>query len=137
MNGQLLKPLVLASWLVVILVCGWQALVLTPMITEVTRLLPNAGAAGQRLTLLQSTVAARLLLLGLAGGSEVERAEVSRQLAATLRASGQFVRVANGETASMAKEVRVLFAHRYLLSPAIEPERFDEAGLRRASRIAP
>ena len=132
MNGQLPKPLVLASWLVVILVCGWQALVLTPMITEVTRLLPNAGAAGQRLTLLQSTVAARLLLLGLAGGSEVERAEVSRQLAATLRASGQFVRVANGETASMAKEVRVLFAHRYLLSPAIEPERFDEAGLRRA-----
>lgn len=132
MNNRSHRRTILAVWLVVLLVCSWQVLFHTPMITDVTRLLPHAGAAGERLALLQSTTATRLLLLGLEGGSEAERAEVSRQLAATLRASGQFVRIANGDTSAMAKEVRVLFTHRYLLSPAVGPETFTEAGLRRA-----
>ncbi len=132
MNGRSNRRIILAVWFVLLLVCGWQVLFHTPMISDVTRLLPRAGPAGERLALLQSTVAARLLLLGLEGGTEAERGEASRQLAATLRASGKFVRVANGDTSSMAKEVRVLFANRYLLSPTVNQEIFTEAGLKRA-----
>jgi predicted exporter len=44
----------------------------------------------------------------------------------------EFVSVQNGEAGSQDADRAFLFKHRYLLSPAISPERFTVAGLQAA-----
>lgn len=126
------QRLAIGLWLALLLVASWLAMFRTPMVTEITRLLPDAGPARERLQLLQETPAARLILIGLEGDDPAARAEVSRRLAARLRQSGRFVRVGNGEQMPTAADVRRLFDSRYLLSPAVVEGHFDAPRLRQA-----
>ncbi|RZL31898.1 MAG: transporter, partial [Rubrivivax sp.] len=50
--------------------------------------------------------------------------------AAALRSSGRFDQVSNGENDAWAGVGRWMVERRYLLSPAVTPERFTAGGLR-------
>jgi len=96
-----------------------------------TSFMPQAATPVQRLLMneLREGPVARLTLITLGGVSRERLAQLSKQVAATLRASGLFVRVANGEQLFDDAERALLFNYRYLLSPAVSPERFSAASL--------
>ena len=119
-------------WLLAALGCGWVVLT-TPVVADLTAFIPRADPVAELLLeQLRSGPTTRLILLGLAGDAEAERAAVSQRLVERLRASGRFARVANGADALPEAELQALFAHRYLLSPTVAPERFTVEGLRAA-----
>ncbi len=63
--------------------------------------------------------------------SQEQLAQASRALTARLVATGAFTLVRNGAGSLAASpEARFLFAHRYLLSPAVTPEAFTTTALR-------
>ena len=106
----------------------------TPLRTDLSAFLPASPDARQRVLAdqLSHGVAARSVLIGIEGDDALQRAAASRALATALRASGLFEQVLNGETSDWKATGEWLLAHRYQLSPAINPERFTAAGLRDA-----
>lgn len=126
------RTLPLLGWLLTLLLCGWLVW-RTPIVTDLTLFIPRSDATAQfLLEQLRTGPAARLVLIGLTGGSGPNRATVSGRLAEHLRASGLFLRVLNGGEHLDTAEQQQLFTHRYLLSPAIEAGRFSADGLRAA-----
>nr|WP_236589217.1 MMPL family transporter [Ramlibacter aurantiacus] len=103
-------------------------------VADMSAFLPAQPRAEQQLLVsqLQAGATSRVLLVGLRGGDAPGRAEASRRLAQALRASGAFESVNNGDNAGQEALGRVLFEHRYLLSPAIDAQRFTVEGLREA-----
>ncbi|HNU10008.1 MAG TPA: MMPL family transporter [Rubrivivax sp.] len=124
---------VLLIWLALVLLAALQ-IARTPFTADLGVFLPAAPDARQRLLIEQihSGVPARTLLLAIEGGDAVARAQASRELAAALRASGLFDQVSNGDQEGFAGFGQWLLEHRYLLSPAVRPERFTAEGLRDA-----
>ena len=121
-------------WLLAALGCGWIVLT-TPVAADLSLFASRADPVAELLLeQLRSGPTTRLILLGLAGDAEAERAAVSQRLAERLRASGRFARVANGADALPDAELQTLFAHRYRLSPTAAPERFTVEGLRAGLR---
>ncbi|MDO4794994.1 MAG: MMPL family transporter [Brachymonas sp.] len=102
--------------------------------TDMSAFLPQSPSRQQQLLVNQITRGSlsRMLLLGLEGGTPEQRTQASRQLAAQMRAAQRFAIVSNGETEAFERDRAFVFAHRYLLSPAMTEERFSEPGLRRA-----
>ncbi|MDE2442533.1 MAG: MMPL family transporter, partial [Betaproteobacteria bacterium] len=96
--------------------------------------LPARPSAEQQVLVdqLKEGVVSRLLMVAISGGDAAQRAATSRDLRARLEKLPEFVSVQNGEAGSMAADRDFLFAHRYLLSPAVKPERFTVEGLREA-----
>ena len=103
-------------------------------VADLSAFLPSAPTPEQAVLLdqLKNGAASRLVLIGIEGGSAAERADASRKLAAALRADARFASVNNGDTAAYGDAGRFVFEHRYALSPAVEPARFEIAGLRAA-----
>ncbi|AEG91322.1 MMPL family transporter [Ramlibacter tataouinensis] len=101
---------------------------------DMSAFLPQAPTAEQQLLVdqLSDGLVSRLILVGITGADAGQRAELSRRLAAQLRADAKFVAVANGESTGMERDQALLFRHRYALSPAVTPERFGVPGLRAA-----
>lgn len=121
------------AWLLSLALCAlviWR----TPFHTDLSAFLPASPDPEQRVLIeqLQEGAASRLLLVAVEGGDAAQRAEASRRLAATLRASGRFEQVQNGEREGWEAVGTWLHAHRYQLSPAVTPERFTPEGLRDA-----
>ncbi|MBK1723359.1 MMPL family transporter [Thiocystis violacea] len=96
--------------------------------------LPRSPTPEQALLVdqLQEGTVSRLVLVAIAGGEMAQRAQVAKAMAAALRSSGTFDLVTNGDEAALAKDRAWLFAHRYLLSPAVDAQRFTVEGLRAA-----
>lgn len=127
-------------------------------VADLSAFLPAAPTPEQRVLLeqLHSGATARLLLIGLNGpepqpagepggsngskgssGAEASEAaslrlRLSRELGVALRASGRFEVVHNGDAAAQEAIGRYLFEQRYRFSPAVDAQRFSEAGLRAA-----
>ncbi len=101
---------------------------------DLSAFLPRSPSATQQLLVqqLQDGLASRLILIGIEGADGATRAQLSRQLAAALRAHGEFVSVSNGEAASEDRDREFVFQHRYQLSAAVTEQRFSVAGLRSA-----
>jgi predicted exporter len=99
--------------------------------SEMTVFLPPSATPAQRLLLgqLREGVASRLMLIEIRGAAAPELARASGELARRLRESGLFSFANNGDLAALAAERDLLLAHRYLLSPAVNAERFSAAGL--------
>ena len=74
----------------------------------------------------------RLLMLAIGGGDAAARAQVSRAMRERLAGEGGFASVQNGEAGALDNERGFFLRHRYQLSPAVNAERFSEAGLRDA-----
>ena len=125
--------IVLLVWAAVMAACAGQIL-RTDFTADLSAFLPANPDAQQRVLIeqLQSGLPARTLLIALEGSDAKARAEGSRALAKSLRDSGLFEQVQNGETESFSKVGEFLFEHRYALSPAVDAQRFTAAGLRDA-----
>ena len=123
---------ILSVWLLLVVACAWQAALRTPVTTDLTLFLPKTNDSARLLAELREGPAARLILIGIEGGPESALAAVSQGLAARLRDTGLFLRVANGTGVLDGDERRRLFSYRYLLSPTVSVERFSPEGLRKA-----
>lgn len=131
----------LGLWLAAMLL-GLVLIVRGHYTADLSAFLPASPNAQQRVLIdqLQSGAAARSLLIGIEGGDETARAAASRALAQGLRRSGLFEQVQNGDIDTTGADDgsgwratgQWLMAHRYLLSPAVTPERFTADGLRSA-----
>ena len=101
---------------------------------DLSAFLPRSPSATQQLLVqqLQDGLASRLILIGIEGGDAARRAQLSHALAASLRASPEFVSIGNGESASEERDREFIFGHRYQLSAAVTAERFSADGLRSA-----
>jgi predicted exporter len=101
---------------------------------DLSAFLPRSPSATQQLLVqqLQDGLASRLILIGIEGADAAGRAQLSRQLAATLRTRPEFVSVSNGEAASQDRDREFVFQHRYQLSAAVTGQRFSAGGLRAA-----
>jgi predicted exporter len=127
------RALVVGLWLLALAI-GVLLITRAQFRADLSAFLPANPDAHQRVLIeqLQSGAAARALFIGIEGGDATQRADASRTLAAALRASGLFEQVQNGAQDGWQATGEWLFAHRYLLSPAIVPGHFSAAGLRDA-----
>jgi len=101
---------------------------------DLSAFLPRSPSPIQQLLVRQisSGVTARLILIGIGGGTPQSRAAVSRALATRLGTSADFVLVQNGAEGGSQREQRFAFEHRYLLSDDVDAARFSAAGLHQA-----
>lgn len=124
----------LLVWLAV-LAAGVLVIMNARFSADLSAFLPAKPDARQQMLIeqLQSGVASRSLLIGIEGGADAQqRAQLSSAVAKSLRASGLFEQVQNGETADWTEAGSWLLAHRYQLAPDLNPQRFSVEGLRDA-----
>jgi predicted exporter len=123
----------IALWLAFILACG-IIISRSQFTTDLSAFLPRSPTPAQQLLLEQITdgLASRLILVGIEGADAPTRARLSKQIAQHLRTDPAFVSVNNGEPVSAERDRAFLFNNRYLLSPAVTPERFSVDGLHAA-----
>jgi predicted exporter len=102
--------------------------------TDLSAFLPRSPTPEQQLLLdqIRDGLASRLILVGIEGSNAPARAMLSKQIAQRLRADAAFVSVNNGEPTNTERDRAFLFNNRYLLSPAVGPERFSVNGLHAA-----
>ena len=123
----------IALWLVFLVACG-VIISRTHFTTDLSAFLPRSPTPEQKLLMdqLRDGLTSRLILVGIEGADVPTRARLSKQTASLLRADPAFVAVNNGEPVNTERDRAYLFNHRYLLSPAVTPARFDVAGLHAA-----
>ena len=124
---------ILLLWLALLALCV-LGITRTRFTADLSAFLPSAPTEEQALLvdLLRDGIASRMLLVGIEGGTEAQRADASRALAADLRQAPAFVAASNGESIGTDADQAWLFEHRYRLSPAVTPERFTTEGLHEA-----
>lgn len=124
-------PVVL--WLLVLLACAY-VLTKTRFTADMSAFLPQRPTAEQALLVdqLKEGALSRTLLIGIEGSNAETRAALSHDLAQRLQADPAFSSVRNGGGETMARDRELLFTHRYLLSPAVDAERFSVDGLNAA-----
>jgi predicted exporter len=120
-------------WLACMAIAAWLT-ARAHYVADLSAFLPTAPTPVQAVLLeqLSSGAASRTVLIGIEGGDAEARAAASLQLGQALRDSGSFSAVLNGDNAAWQAAGDLVFRHRYLLSPAIDAERFGVAGLRAA-----
>jgi len=123
----------IALWLAFLLTCG-VLISRTQFTTDLSAFLPRTPTPEQQLLMdqLRDGLASRLILVGIEGADAPTRARLSKQSAQRLRADPAFVTVNNGEPVNTERDRMFLFNNRYLLSPAVTPERFSVDGLHAA-----
>ncbi|MBR8229597.1 MMPL family transporter [Burkholderia vietnamiensis] len=126
------QPVVLV-WALALVACA-AAIARANFTADLSAFLPRAPSAAQRVLVdqLRDGIVSRLILVAIDGGDAATRAALSRRIARTLRDDRQFSAVNNGEAANDARDRQFVFDHRYLLSPAVNPQRFSADGLHRA-----
>ena len=131
--AQALQRRAVLVWLVFLLACA-GSIARAHFSTDLSAFLPSSPTASQRVLVdqLRDGLVSRLILVAIDGGDPAARAQLSRQLAARLRADPQFAAVHNGEAVNDARDQQFVFAHRYALSLAVTPQRFTAAGLHEA-----
>ena len=120
-------------WLIFLLACA-GIISRTHFTTDLSAFMPRTPTPEQQLLMDQVSdgLASRLILVGIEGADAPTRASLSRQVAERLRADRTFVSVNNGEPVNAERDRAFLFDNRYLLSPAVTPERFGADGLHAA-----
>ena len=123
----------LGAWLVAMLLCG-IVIGRAQFTTDLSAFMPRNPTPEQQLLMnqLRDGVASRLILVGIEGADAPTRDRLSRDMAGRLRTNTAFVAVNNGEPVNAERDRNFLFNNRYLLSPAVTPERFTPAGLHAA-----
>ena len=131
--GRLLRQRAVLAWLVFLLACA-VVISRTTFTADLSAFLPRSPSAGQRVLVdqLRDGLVSRLILVGIEGGDPAARAALSRNMAARLRGDPQFASVNNGEPVSETRDQQFIFQHRYVLSPAVTPQRFSADGLHQA-----
>jgi predicted exporter len=106
----------------------------TTVVTDLSAFMPSAPTGRQQLLIDQfkEGIIARLVIVGIEGGDAAERARVSRELAAALRHKPDFIGVQNGSATDHERDRAYFFDNRYLLSPAVDAQRYTSDGLHQA-----
>lgn len=127
------RHLPVALWLAALLVFA-LVIVRTTFVADLSAFMPRAPSERQQLLVDQfkDGIIARLIVVGIEGGDAIERARLSRALAGVLRHNADFIGVQNGSSSDLALDRAYFFDNRYLLSPAVDGQRYTEDGLRRA-----
>jgi predicted exporter len=127
------RPLTLCLWLLLV-VSAVLIVVRARYVADLSAFLPRAPSPAQQLLVqqLQDGPASRLLLVGIEGGDAATRAVTARALSVALRPRREFLSVSDGEDSASEADQRFVFEHRYLLSPAVTPQRFSVEGLHSA-----
>jgi predicted exporter len=101
---------------------------------DLSAFLPRHPSSVQRALIeqLRTGPAARLLVVAIGGADAATRAQLSVQLAHSLRGDTQFDSISNGDAAALARDRDFLFANRYVLSPTVTAARFSVQGLHAA-----
>ncbi|MCX5540933.1 MMPL family transporter [Paraburkholderia sp. CNPSo 3076] len=122
-----------AVWLLCLVACA-VAIGRANFTADLSAFLPRSPSPTQQVLVdqLRDGLASRLILIGIDGGYESTRAELSRRVAASLRADPQFVAIHNGSGQNDVRDEQFMFAHRYVLSPAVTPQHFTDQGLHEA-----
>jgi len=104
--------------------------------TDLSAFLPAHPTPTQQLLVdqLRDGPASRLILIAIEQGDPASRARVSLGLVERLRKDAQFTSINNGEAVAGQRDREFLFQHRYLLSEAVNSQRFTAAGLSAAIR---
>ena len=104
--------------------------------TDLSAFLPAHPTPTQQLLVdqLRDGPASRMILIAIEQGDAASRARVSSSLVQRLREDSEFSSVNNGESAAAQTDREFLFQHRYLLSEAVNAQRFTAAGLNAAIR---
>lgn len=128
--GSQNRWIALAAWLMGLVICA-VVISRTTFTTDLSAFLPQSPTKEQQVLLdqLRDGVVSRLILTGIEGADAPTRAVLSKNMAQRLRADPAFVAVNNGEPVNAQRDQAFLFGNRYLLSPAVTPERFTVAGL--------
>ena len=131
MNTQ--RSWIISSWLIGVAAALW-VVVHAHYINDLSAFLPAHPTHLQKLMVdqLRDGPASRLLLIALEGGDPDTRARVSLAMARRLRSDAAFSSVENGEALTASRDRDFLFAHRYLLSDAVDARHFTAAGLKDA-----
>lgn len=104
--------------------------------TDLSAFLPAHPTPTQQLLVdqLRDGPASRMILIAIEQGDAASRARASLGLVESLRKDPQFSSVNNGEAVAGQTDREFLFQHRYLLSEAVNAQRFTAAGLSTAIR---
>jgi predicted exporter len=104
--------------------------------TDLSAFLPAHPTPTQQLLVdqLRDGPASRMILMAIEQGDAASRARVSLNLVERLRKDPEFSSVNNGEAIAAQTDREFLFQHRYLLSEAVNAQRFTAAGLSTAIR---
>jgi predicted exporter len=99
--------------------------------TDMLAFLPAGETPASRLVLREAreSSATGLILIGIEGAPVAELARISRSVAEGLTRSGLFAVVAGGQAVISEQDEAMLFAHRYLLSPATSAVAFTVPAL--------
>ena len=118
--------LAIALWLMTMLACA-GIIIRSHFTADLSAFLPRTPTAEQQLLMdqLRDGLASKLILIGIEGADEATRAQLSREIAQRLRNNPAFVSVNNGEPVTAERDRDYLFKNRYLLSPAVTPQRFS------------
>jgi predicted exporter len=105
-------------------------------ITDLSAFLPANPTPAQRLLVdqLRDGPASRLILAAIENGAPPARAHVAMRMAERLRGDPQFSSVEDGEPRLAEATQAFVFQNRYLLSDAVEADRFSAEGLESAIR---
>jgi predicted exporter len=119
-------------WLIVLIGVGWFISQRLQVSGDLRKFMPSAQTPAQKLLLdeLGEGPGSRLLLMSLSGTDAETLAAQSQQIAQTLTADDRFSLVANGGEDALDAIPERLRPYRYLLSPALDTQRLDEAYLR-------
>lgn len=130
MTGR--ASLILLIWCTVMGLGSWFVATRAHLQTELSRLLEAGATPVERLLLneLRTGTTGRLVLIALEGADADRLAAVSNRLAQSMRESGAFQYVGNGEHVWTKEERQRLFRYRYLLSPAVQESTFGRESLR-------
>lgn len=130
------RRLPVALWLAFVAICI-AVVARTEVSTDLGAFLPASPTPAQQVLVdeLRDGVVSRLILVGITGADEKARAALSARLADALQPAPEFAYVANGAADRFHADGAFLLEHRYLLSDAVIPERFDAAGLREALEL--
>lgn len=111
-----------------------SVIVKTPFTTDMSAFLPRAPSPEQQLLVdqLRDGVASRLILIGIEGATPAVRSAISRDLTKWLHDRSEFELIDNGEASISKADADYVWRNRYVLSSAVNPAHFSEAGLRQA-----
>jgi len=120
-------------WLILIGI-SVAVIVQTRFTADMSAFLPAHPTAEQAFLVeqLKGGAVSRMILMGIEGGTLKQRAALSQQLGSTLRQTGLFSAVRNGDAATAEADRKLLFRYRYLLSPTVTRKRFSATGLHQA-----
>ena len=121
----------LGAWLAGVAACV-AVIARTEFSTDLSAFLPRSPSPVQQVLVeqLRHGVVSRLILIGVEGDTPERLAQASKRLATSLRASGSFASVNNGEDAGFENDRDFVWRNRYLLSPTAEAGRFSPQALR-------